>query len=274
LRIQPSWARPLHAPESPLVVKSLKVKDSAKPGKDKVKFTASVNAGGQPLDASSGGLLRLVDASNGALFMEVDLAATGPSAKRATPDGAVVKAKLALNLKGSSRGSISVKVSGLDLPGPLPTSLRVELALGDALLSQELTTAGGKAVGSPRSHLFSLSKLKSKVGASGSRTTTVAGTFSPIAGVALSGVVEIVVGTARVRVDVDELTVKGNKRIYKGRELKKLVVDLAKGTFSAKLASDHDLLVSGRTPVSLRLGGSFYGDTNVLPFDKGSKTQY
>ncbi len=275
LRIRPTWVRPLYAPASPLAVKSLKVKDSAKPGKDKLVLKADVNAGGTLLDASRGGLLRLVDASNGATYLEVDLPATGPAAKRATPDGATVKAKLDLNRSGSSHGAIVVKVSGLDLPSAAPASLRIELVLGDALLAQTVATAGGKLSGPSLSPLFVVDKLKSKVGLSGDRSTTVAGRFSPVGEGVLTGVVELLVGSARFQVDVAELGVKGNKRTFKGtRGLKKLVLDLARGTFTAKVTSKAAIRVNGKTPVSLRIGGSFYGETDVLPFDKGTKTLY
>ena len=272
LRIRPTWIRDLHSPESPLLVAKLKAKDSPKPGKDKLSLSAVVNAGGVLLDDTADARVRLVDASNDATYLDIELPADAPGTVGV--EGAKVKAKLSLNRAGSSRGALSVKVSGLDLPGPLPAALRVEVVIRDAVLVQEFATENGKPVGPPTSPFFVVEKLKSKAGASGVRATSVSGRFSPVAG-DVTGGLEISVGAERVWLDESELRSKGAKRIVKnGRVVKKLVVDLAKGTFSAKLVSDHELDVDGVTPVSLRVGDAFYGDSTVLPAEKGTKSIY
>ena len=272
LHVRPGWVRPLFAEPSPLVLKTLKVKDSAKAGKDKVIVKADLDAGGVPLDPALGGTLRLLDAGTGAEFLEVDLDA--PAAKAATPEGAAVKARVALDA-ATSRGSVVMKVTGLDLDGPAPATTRVELALGGAILAQDVTVESGRS-GASQSPVFFVDAVKSKLLATGGRSTVVKGRLSHPDGIdAVTGVVEVAVGSARHRIDAGDLAVKGSKRVFKsGAGLRKLVVDLARGTFVLKVDGAHDVRVGDVVPVSLRLGNAFYGSTEVLPFDKGTKTLY
>jgi hypothetical protein len=270
LAIRPGWVRDLHAPAAPLTVKALKAKDSSKPGKDKIVLKADIDAGGELVNAEVLGGLRLLNADSGEELVSVHIPLPFDDPD---PELPTVKSKFEFHRNGSSRSALVLKVSGLDLPGPLPPVTRVELTFGATIVAEDLAISGGKAVraAGPR---FVVDALKSK--AKGEiRSTVVKGRFAGAIPANLSGTAELVVGDARFVFDAADLVSKRTKLVFKsGVGLRKLIVDTAKGTFSAKVESAHSLLVGGKTPVALRLGDAFYGATHILPYDKGAKTLY
>jgi len=278
LSIRPEWVRPLHAPESGMAISSLKLKDSATPRGDKLILKGEVNASGVLLDHDQGGTLRLIDPRTGNELLAVSLDVP-VTAKSAVDADAGLKARLRLNKKGTSRGTIVLKLTNVDLPSPLPPEVEVEIAYGGAILSETVPLTSGKFVASktpPLSPLLFIDSLKSGRLVKGSRTTVVKGRFAAGGALgAVDGAVEVRVGDAHFKLRSDDLQSKGSKLVFKsGSGLRKLVVNTVKHTFQARFTSGAELVEADRIAVELRLGASFFGRTTIRPRDAAGKTIY
>jgi len=273
LTVHPAWVRPIHAPRSGAFFTKLKFKDKETPAKDSITLKAEVDVGAQipaTIVQRAALVVRSLDPGFPELF-SVDLSQV-PSAKLVP---SVVKLKVIVNRKETSRAIVTLKVKGLDLP-QLPARVRVDLALGDVLVSQQVALVNGVFSGKKtpvEDQLFRVEKLVSK-NLAGVKVTTVKGRFSAGgAELPFEGLVEFTLGAFTEKRDVSFFTPKKSRFTYKGIRLSKLVIDTATGTFTAKVTSQEDLVEDGKIRVALRIG-NFFGATEIVPNASGPKIKY
>ncbi len=269
LRVRPAWIRPLHAPTSGLSVTSLKVKDAATAGGDKLVLKAVVDAGGTLLDPLAPGSVLVTDLDTDAQVLFVRFG------EEPAAEGPVVTATFQANAKGTSRAALKVKASAFDLPGALPARVRVHVDVGGALVSQDVALSNGRSAGPPRSQFLFVDKVLSRPTAGGP-ATVVNGRFAAADGaLAIAGRVDVQVGDARFRIDAGDMTTAATKRIYKSASgLRKLVLDPVAGTFSLKVDGAHSPLDGDVAYVALTIGDAYFGAAQVLPRTAGTKIVY
>lgn len=260
LRIRPTWLRPIHFDGTGLFLSKLTATDSASPAGDVLSLTATLDAGGTTYDASAPTLLRLLNGTTGTELARYDLGTDAVSLKR--------------TIGRTSEVSLKTKLVGLDLP-TLPSPLRVEVSVGGAVVGQTIPfIAGGyrAAAQQPASPTFVIDAISSKL-AGAVRTTTVTG--RALAPLDVTGIVEVFVGDTVVKLAASSLKTKGTVRSYTSgvTQLRKFTLNTATGAFTAKIVSDHDIVVGGTAPVGLRIGASYF-DTAVRPTVKGATTSY
>lgn len=264
IRLRPQWVRPLHFGATPLFVTKLKVKDLPTPLGDSLVLKAEFDAGGVLPDPNRPCGLRLTtDDAVRAELLSVTIPGEAVTYRR----------------DGTSRTVVSAKVTGFDLPAPLPATVRVELSAGGAIVEETVPirkSAFAGATTKPASDLFRVDSVATKLVA-GTALVTVRGRLAGGGSPFGSGTLEVSCGDLRFRDAVSSMTGPGAKRAYRSATapLRKLVVDAAKGTFTMVVATGADLLPASGLEVSVRLGeDGFFGSATVVPRENGLSLTY
>ncbi len=269
LRLRPRWEGPLHAPHPHLFLPGLRVKDRKKAGGDALRLDADIDVG-EVLDPSASShvvlILRDVDAP-WAERLRMPLAGTPGAATAATvvPEAPVVEFDASPN--GTSRARLHVLASGVDLP-ELPDRVRVEIALGDLLVSEDVPLARGRFAGRrtpPLGGSFLVERVRTAAHVAGRKTV--------VRGRVLRRNIPVVPGVAELRVGSESglwlhgpQAVQGSRALYApaGR-VSRLLLDVRTGRFTARVVGPRDALDDdGHARVSLWLDG-WYGAADVVP---------
>ncbi|MCE9635522.1 MAG: proprotein convertase P-domain-containing protein [Planctomycetes bacterium] len=261
VRVRPAWVRPVAAARTNLNLTSFKAADTVKPLKDSIRLTATVDLGDAPFDVAAPTHLRL-------------LRADGSEIQRF----AVPSTTAALKVKPgttTSKGTVSVKLTGIDLAEALPSPVTVELAVAGAIVRQTIPLKKGAfngVVTPPAGPYLRVDLVKSDIGTDGKRSTLVQG---HVVGGAVTGLVEAFVGDAQVKVAATSFVASGTKLKATGTGLLRLLsFDTKTAGFTVKLIGDHEPIVGGVLPFALRVGPNFFADAPVKPRVVGTSLKY
>ncbi|MCG3133179.1 MAG: hypothetical protein HMLKMBBP_00290 [Planctomycetes bacterium] len=248
LRLRPDWPRSLAADPSNLDVTSLTWTAGAA-GLGSLKINANVDAGGATLDPGAPVVVSVLPEVGDEVlvtFLAGNPATTG---------------KIAYGIRGTSKATVKLKFTGLDLPAA-PGGVTVVLRIGGARVMERIPLAGGKyraAAAQPTDGLFAVSSVKSTV-AGAVRTTVVKGKL--LGAPAPSGIVEAVLGTENGAIPATALMAKGTKFVGKSSgRLAKVTWDTASGAFTVKFvgAASH-VGGDGLVRFGLRIGDAYFED--------------
>ncbi len=285
LSVTPTWARPLDADRTNLGLRRVTLRDRRRGASPRgtLAIDADVDIGERfAADADQAAFVRLLDPADGdAELLRVDLTRRAES-QPGILAGARVRARLQTRLRGTSRARLRVRASGFELP-PLPATPKVlvaEVVVGEAVTRSTFHLSSGMYTRSrqlPEGNAFQIDRVTSFVFGS-ERHTTVTGRYSEAGLSEPVGIVEFTVGDFRAAIGSTQLrrTGFGPSFLYtpdSSGGLRSLRVHTAKGRFSARVVTPHDVVIDGRIPVSLRIG-AFFGADEVVPSTRDGITRY
>jgi subtilisin-like proprotein convertase family protein len=263
LRVRPEWVRPLHSEASSLLVTKLATKSKTPALADSVQIAAVVDAGEVGLGRPGQARLRLLaaDATHAELFSAL------------LPATAVKRA-----FGGTSKATVSAKVSKIDLPAPMPASVEVELSIDDAVVRETVPLTKGAFNGvttKPTSPLFRIDTFKTLKPVGGVPTYQITGRIAP-ATLGSDGPLELILGALREKTSIAHLAPKGKLFTMKGaKSLKSLTIDPTKGSFTMTVGTALDVRPGQTIDLALRLGDSAaFGAASVVPTETGSSLKY
>jgi subtilisin-like proprotein convertase family protein len=272
VRVRPAWVRSVFGPRTNLGLATFRATDAAAPAADQIRVAGVLDASGRALNPAAPVHLRLLDGT-GAEISRHDVTALAASG--------AAKLKTAFAVAGTSRATFDLRVKGLDLAGPFPSPLTVELSLGGAIARTTVPVVAGSFNGKttlPAAPWFFVESLRSQPSKTtpGERTTTVKGRVAggPQTVAEIASIVEVFLGDVQAKVSAASLTKKGNRITAKpSGALRQFIYDTKTGVFQVQVQGVHQPLQEGVVPFSLRIG-SLFGDAEVLPRAAGVNLTY
>jgi hypothetical protein len=257
LHVRPRWEGPLHARPPHLFVTKLRVQERDRAQGDRITLKGEVDVG-HPLPEDAAGRAVLILRSTEAPHTEiVRVPLAGEPGVSGVLRTGTVSLSVTPSVKETSRARVRVDVKALDLP-PLPRDVRLELALGDVLVSEDVRLSKGRFAGkrtAPLGGTLRVDSLRSRPHVLGVRTD-LRGRYLQSSLPKAAGVVELRIGGASGLWTDGPVALDGPVAVYgPAGDFTKLVLDTSTGRFRARAVGLHDADgPDGRVPISLWIG--------------------
>jgi len=267
LGLRPRWEGPLHAPAPHLFVSKLKIKDKRKALGDRLTLKADIDVG-RRLDESDVDRLSLIVREVDAPYTErMRVAFAGPEGATSVGVSGRTKVTFVPSRRGTSRARISLDLRDVDLP-LLPRDVRLEIALGDVLVSEDVRVSKGRFTGkrtAPLGGTIRVERVKSRSHELG-RRTDVQGRFLRSQLPAFPSIVEVRVGDASGLWRSGPKSIDHSRIVYGAAGgIRKFTLDVATGKFSIRAVGNHEGVdPSGNLDVSLWIG-KHYEAVRIVP---------
>ncbi len=267
LRLRPRFEGPLHARAPHLFVSKLKLKDSRKPLGDRLTLKADIDVGVRLVEADAERLSLIVRETEAPYTERMRVAFAGPVGATSVALTGSTNVTFVPTRRGTSRARITLDLRDVDLP-ELPRDVRLELALGDLLVSEDVRLSKGRFSGrrtAPRGGALRIERVKSRSHLGG-RRTDVRGRFLQSNLPGIPSIVEVRVGDAAGLWRDGPIDVQGTRVTYgPAGAIKKFTLDVRTGKFSIRAVGDHTGIdAEGNLDVSLWVG-KYYEAMRVLP---------